>query len=464
MQDEFEVTAALPDYRSEIVRILKSDLNVSENREELLQYHENDIAVSLATLQEDERKRVYEALDVDILASILEYADDLGDYLEELGEEKKVEILSLVEPSAAIAYLEELDKEEGDSIIEVLPEEAREKIALLASYDKDEIGSKMSTDYISVRQGIGVRGAMSELIVQAAEIDNVSTIYVVDDDDTFIGAIDLKDLIRARATMPLEDIVMSSYPFVYANEAVENCVERLKEYSEDSIPVLDMGNKLRGVLTAQDLAEMIEYEIGDDYAKLGGLTSEEDIEEPLFRSIGKRLPWLIILFGLGLIVSGIVGLFDKVVSYLPLLVSFQSLILGMAGNVGTQSLAVTIRSLTEGELTGKQKLYLVFKEARVGLCNGSILGILSFGLIGIYLTFIKGEAPVLAFSISFCTGTALVLAMFLSSIFGTTIPIFFKKINIDPAVASGPFITTINDLVAVVAYYGLAWLLILSWL
>ena len=451
------------DYKSEIVQIIKSDLNIINVTEELSKYHENDIASALEDLQESERQKLYDALDVDTLASIFEYVDEISDYLAELSEDKRIEILSRVEPTSAIAYLEELDEEEGESIIEELSEEAREDIALLTSYEKDEIGSKISTDYISIKQGIGVRGAMSELIAQAAEIDSVSTLYVVDENDTFVGAIYLTDLIRARATMPLEDIIMTSYPFVYANEEVEYCIERLKDYSEDSIPVLDTDNRLLGVLSAQDLAEMIENEIVDDYAKLGGLTSEEDVTEPLFKSIGKRLPWLIVLFGLGLVVSSIVGMFDSVVSYLPLLVSFQSLILGMAGNVGTQSLAVTIRSLTDENLTGKQKLYLVFKEARVGLCNGLILGALSFGLVGLYLLVVRGETAILAFSVSCCTGISLAAAMLLSSIFGTTIPIFFKKIKIDPAVASGPFITTINDLVAVVAYYGLAWLLLLSW-
>lgn len=462
MSDDLEYGASLPGYRSEIIRMLKSDLSLSDMQEELLKYHENDIAAVLADLREEERKRVYEAFDIDSLASIFEYVDELSDYLAELSDEKRVEILSRLEPAAAISYLEELGREEGESLIEGLPEEAREEIALLTSYGKDEIGSKMSTNYISVRQGLGVRGTMSELIEQAAEIDNLSTIYLVDEDDAFVGAVDLKDLIRARAGMPLEDIVMFSYPFVYAGESVESCIDRLKEYSEDSIPVLDAGNKLIGVLTAQDLAEMVEDEIGDDYAKLGGLAAEEDINEPLLKSIGKRFPWLIILFGLGLIVSSIVGMFDGVVSYLPILVSFQSLILGMAGNVGTQSLAVTIRSLTDENLSGKQKLYLVCKEARVGLCNGLILGILSFALIGAYLTFVKGETVALSFSVSLCTGIALAVAMLLSGIFGTAIPILFKKLKIDPAVASGPFITTVNDLVAVVAYYGLAWLLLLS--
>ena len=149
------------------------------------------------------------------------------------------------------------------------------------------------------------------------------------------------------------------------------------------------------------------------------------------------------------------------VATLPLVVCFQSLILDMAGNVGTQSLAITIRVLMDEQLTGRQKFALIVKESRVGLCNGLILGVLSFLCIGLFL-FIKGETMTMAFSVSFCTGIALVLSMFLSSICGTVIPLIFKKMKVDPAVASGPLITTVNDLVAVMTYYGLAWLLLIE--
>lgn len=462
MSNEMETTVFLRDYRQEIVQLLQEDMNLSEVREALLQYHENDIAAALADTEPETRQRAYEAMDIDTLASVLEYSDDLPLCLSELSTDKKVKVLSRMEAITAIAYLEELDQKQSDAILAMMEEEAKKEIVLLTSFDKDEIGSRMTTDYISIHCGIGVKGAMRELVVQAADIDNVSTIYVVDEKNTFVGAIDLKDLIRARAGMPLEEIMMTSYPYVYAKESVDDCVERMKSYSEDSIPVLDGRNRLKGVLTAQVLAEIVEDEIGDDYAKLGGLTEEEDVREPLRKSIGKRLPWLVILFGLGLVVSSVVGIFDSVISYLPVLVSFQSLILGMAGNVGTQSLAVTIRSLTDDELSGRQKFYLIVKEARVGLCNGLIVGILSFLLIGAYLLVLQGEGRSLSFSVSFCTGIALTISMLLSSVFGTTIPILFQKMKIDPAVASGPFITTINDLVAVVTYYGLAWLLLLG--
>ncbi len=450
-----------PDYQNEIASIVKSNLTPKLMREKLVDYHENDIANTLPELHKDERLRLYSILSMDTLAGVLEYVDEPGEYLGELNVKKRVEILSLVEVTFAVEYLETLEKRERNTLIALMGDEARREISLLASFDKDEIGSKMTTDYIVIRSGIGVRQAMTALIAQAADNDNVSTIYVIDDTDAYVGAIYLKDLIRARETSSLDSIIMTSYPYVYTDELIDDCIERIKEYSEDSIPVLDSENILRGILTAQDVAELVEDEIGDDYAKLGGLSAEEDLNEPLKKSIGKRLPWLFALFGMGLIVSSVVGLFESVVANLTLIVSFQSLILGMAGNVGTQSLAVTIRALLDENLTARQKAHLVFKEARVGFCNGFVLGVLSFGLVGAYLYFLRGEALGLSFTVSLCTGVALLISMLLSGISGTAIPILFKKMKIDPAVASGPFITTINDLVAVVTYYGFAFLMLM---
>ena len=166
----------------------------------------------------------------------------------------------------------------------------------------------------------------------------------------------------------------------------------------------------------------------------------------------KRMPWLLILLGLGIVVSTVVGAFERVVAQLTLIMAFQSLILDMAGNVGTQSLAVTIRVLTDENLTIAQKGRLVWKEMRVGFCNGLILGGISFLLVGLYILLLKGQPPLFSFAVSGCIGISV----------GTLIPLFFEKIKVDPAVASGPLITTVNDLVAVIAYYGLSWLLLLN--
>ncbi len=451
-----------PDYTGEIAALIRGRQTPGRMREQLFDYHARDIAQTLEMLEEAERRRLYTLLEDADLAAVLEYADRTADFLSELGIRRRAAVLSLFEAAVAAEYLSELEEDGREALLALMDSEQREEITLLSSFDEDTVGSRMTTSYISVTKGLGVREIMRALVEQAAESDNVSTIYVVDGRDTLLGAIDLKDLIRARAGDSVESILMTSYPYVYAAEPIEDCLERLKEYSEDSIPVLDGDNRLCGVVTAQTLSEIIDDEIGEDYAKLAGLSAEEELDEPLFKSVTGRLPWLILLFGLGLLVSGVVGLFEAVVAELALIVSFQSLILGMAGNVGTQSLAVTIRSLTDERLSGREVRRLISKEARISLCNGLVLGILSFGLVGLYLWLLGGEGAAFAFSVSFCTGLSLLVAMFLSGISGTAIPLLLKKLGVDPAVASGPFITTVNDLVAVVTYYGLAWLLLIG--
>jgi magnesium transporter len=375
---------------------------------------------------------------------------------------KAAAILSHMDADAAVEVLREIEKNKRSLLIDLMDAEVRKDIALIASFDEDEIGSKMTTNYIVIRENLSVKQAMSSLIDQASKNDNISTIFVEDEDESFYGAIDLKELIIARQGADLKDLIMTSYPYVYGIETIDDCIEKLKDYSENSIPVLDNNNHLLGVITSQNIIQVVDDEMGEDYAKFAGLTAEEDLTETLPESMKKRMPWLLILLALGMVVSSVVGIFEAVVSQLTLIMSFQSLILDMAGNVGTQSLAVTIRVLMDESLTGKQKLGLVWKEMRIGMCNGLILGTVSFVLIGLYIYLLKGKGLGFAYAVSGCVGIALLVAMVISSAVGTSIPLFFKKIHVDPAVASGPLITTVNDLVAVVTYYGLSWILLIN--
>ena len=458
-QKELIAITQHPDYTTEIIKILHSNLLPKVKQEHIRAYHEKDIACTLELLNAEERSKFYPIFHSKDLADILEHSENPVIFLNELGMLKKIDVLQQMETATAVECLRQMEKADRSNLMELMDDETRQEIALLVSFDEDEIGSKMTTNYISVHANADIRQAMCSLIEQAAEHDNISTIYVVENDDTLVGAIELKDLIIAREDTMLDTITMTSYPYVYANERIAECINHIVDYSEDTIPVLDADNKLRGVLTSQDIMQLVDDEMGEDYAKLAGLSAEEDLNEPLKKSLQKRLPWLVTLLGLGLLVSGVVGIFESVAAHLPFIIAFQSLVLDMAGNSGTQSLAVTIRVLMDEKLSGKQKLSLIAKEGKVGLINGFILGILSFLLIGLYLLAAKGQPAISAFAVSFCTGAALLSAMFLSGLSGTVIPLMFKKINIDPAVASGPLITTINDLVAVTAYYGLAWLL-----
>lgn len=404
---------------------------------------------------------LYKLVGDEEVSEIFAYLDDAGDYLEELSVDAAADIIEQMDADDAVDILEDLDEEAQKAIIEQMDLEAQEDIRLIQSYEEDMIGSKMTTNYIAIRRGLSVKQAMRSVVEQTAENDNMSTIYILNNDDTFYGTITLQELIIAREGMDLEPIITTSYPYVYATETVAECIERLKDYEEDSIPVVDQHMKLLGVITSQDLVEVVDEEMGDDYAKLAGLTSEEDMDETLLQSMRKRIPWLMILMVLGLGVSAVVGIFESVVAELTIAVAFQSLILGMAGNVGTQSLAVTIRVLTDENLDAKQKLRLMFKELKVGVCNGLLLGVISCLFVGVYIYLAKGETLGFAFQISGCLGLAMLLAMTISSLTGTVIPMFFKRIHVDPAVASGPLITTVNDMVAVFTYYGLVLVLLI---
>lgn len=447
---------------NELLSIVRSQNTEEELRTKLSDYHDADIAGILGELTPEERKRLFHSLGVERVSEIFAYLNEVEDYFHEIGIEKSADILEEMDADDAVDVLDTLPEDYRDEVVKRMNKEAKEDIALIQSYEDTQVGSMMTTNYIVIKRGASVKNAMKELVRQSGDNDNISTIYVEDTDETFYGAIDLKDLIRIRDGSDLDSIITTSYPFVMADAEVSEEIERLRSYSEDSIPVLSNEKKILGVITAMDLVEAVDEELDDDYAKLAGLTQAEDLNESLGKSIKKRIPWLLALLALGLIVSSVVGIFQGVVAIIPIVICFQSLILDMAGNSGTQSLGVTIRVLTSEELSGAEKWKFFLKEVRVGFFNGLLLGLGAFLLVGLYILIFKHEAPSYAFTVSFCVAISLWLAMIIASMVGTTIPMFFHKIHVDPAVASGPLITTINDLVAVVTYYGMAYILLVS--
>lgn len=442
-------------YVEELIAIIRGNLSREELIDRLFDYHDNDIAEALELLTPEERKRLYSALGAERVAEIFAYLDDGDIYLKELSLKQQAKVISEMDSDDAVDILEEVDDDTKCKILGMLDKEASEDVRLLLSYDEDEIGSYMTTNFILIHNDLTVREAMRELVRQAGENDNISTIYVVDRQEQYYGAIELQDLIIAREHVELEDLISRSYPFVMDHEKISDCIEKIKDYAEDSIPVLLEDRSIGGIITAQDIVEVVDDEMGDDYAKLAGLTAEEDLNETTGESIRKRLPWLVILLFLGMVVSAVVGVFESVVAVLPIVMCFQSLILDMAGNVGTQSLAVTIRVLMDENLTTGQKVKLIFKEMKIGFFNGVILAVMALLFLGAYIHLFKGFSLGYSMMISACVGVSLVGAMVVSSLVGTLTPIFFKKVGVDPAVASGPLITTINDLVAIVVYYGL---------
>lgn len=457
----------LRDYIEELQQIIESNKTDEEKKVLILQYHESDIADALENLNKEQRLKLYHILGEENVSDIFAYLDNVANFVEELSQEKAADIIELMDSDDAVDVLEELGEEERKEIVSLMESESIEDIQLINQYDEDEIGSKMTTNYILISKTNTVKTAMKKVIREAAENDNVSMIFVEDEYHHFFGTLDLRDLIIARENDDLVSLMKQNYPYFYANEKVSDCIGRLKEYALDSYPILNGKNEIIGAVTSDDVVEVLDEEMADDYAKLGGLTEEESLNESVFMSIKKRLPWLIALLFLGLLVSSLISGFESVVATLPMIVFFQSLILDMAGNTGTQSLAVTIRLISTEE-TKKRDLWRVcFKELRVGFLNGLILSILAFSFVLLFLFITKqsiaseGYNIMEALKASGIVGVSLLCAMTLCSLIGCAVPIFFMKIKIDPAVASGPFITTINDIIAVLIYYGLAYLLFL---
>ena len=364
-------------YVEELIEIIRAGLSREELVDWLFDYHDNDIADALELLTPEERKRLYSALGAERVAEIFAYLDDGDVYLKELSLKQQAKVISEMDSDDAVDILEEVDDDTKCKILGMLDKEASEDVQLLLSYDEDEIGSYMTTNFILIHNDLTVREAMRELVKQAGENDNISTIYVVDWAEQYYGAIELQDLIIAREHTELEDLINRSYPYVMDHEKISECIEKIKDYAEDSIPVLLEDRSIGGIITTQDIVEIVDDEMGDDYAKLAGLTAEEDLNETTRESIRKRLPWLVIL---------------------------------------------TVMALL---------------------------------FLGAYIHLFKGFSLGYSMMISACVGVSLVGAMVVSSLVGTLTPIFFKKVGVDPTVASGPLITTINDLVVIVVYYGL---------
>ena len=418
-------------------------------------------------LDKDKQEFFRDNIDEQLLSDIFSYfAEENIEAIEELPTEEIADIVELMDVDDAKDVLDELDEEKQDEVKDLMEGEIKEDLKLIDSFNEDEIGSIMTTNFIQVTTDLTIKEAMKQVVELAENNDNITTILAVEPNEKFVGTIDIVDIIRGKQTESVETIIRHNTPYVYAHELISDSLEKLREYNLDITPVLDHGEHLLGVITSDDLINIVDEELGEDYAKLAGLSEESDLDEPIRTSVKKRLPWLIILLFLGIGVSILISRFEVVIATMTVVMFFQSLILGMAGNVGTQSLAVTVRVISDTDLTKKESAKHIFKEIRVGFVNGLILSLISFGAVFLFLFLKKAEIVVgegylleHVLKLSLSVSISLVLAMTLSSLFGTTVPIILKKCKVDPAAASGPFITTINDCIAVICYYGLAMLL-----
>lgn len=452
--------------KEKVITLIENTNDVNELKSILSNYHNFDIAEIIKNVDSDKQALIMSLFTDEELADILAYmdADDTSDILSDVDNKKAASIINEMEPDDAADVLDELETEQASEIINLLDADVKEDINNLSKYADGTAGSIMNSNFLMAYEYWDVKDAMRLVVKEAPDVENINTIMIVDKNDVLVGTLDLKKLIISKSPCQLNEIMVSHFQAVKVEQKIEEVVKMISDYDTYLMPVIDDNGIIKGIITMDDAFDEAVDAVEDDYAKLAGLTEGEESDESVGLSIKKRIPWLIILLFLDLGVSLVISMFSKVIVAVPLLAFFQAAVLGLAGNCGTQSLAVAVRRISENKLN-KTKLILkhLTKETLLGICTGLVLGIVSFGLV-VGMLYLKKEVEIPPVKIALVLSVSITCAVATSNLFGALVPVIFYKCKVDPAVASGPFITTINDVIVVILYFGIAMIMLGNYL
>ena len=416
-------------------------------------YHHADIAEIIEELNSEEATYIIKLLDSEKTSDVLMELDD--DY-----REKILKNLSIKEIAEEV---EELDSDDATDIISELPEEKQKKVISkiidaehkadikeLLKYDEDSAGGLMAKELIKVNENWSVTRCVKEMRTQASEVTRVHSVYVVDNEDILLGRLSLKDLLVANPKTKIKSIYKKNVDHVFDTDTAESVASTMQKYDLGAIPVVNKKKKLLGRITIDDIVDLIKEEAEEDYQLAAGILQDVDVDDSIFELTRARLPWLIVGLVGGIGAAFVMGGFDEILLQHKILFYFTPLIAAMAGNVGVQSSAIIVQGLANDEIKGSINNRL-FKETLLSILNGVILA----GLLFLFIYFWQGEIDIaLALSI------ALVAVVIVAGIIGTFIPLFLNKRGIDPAIATGPFITTSNDIFGILIYFMVAKLIL----
>lgn len=412
--------------------------------------HYADIAEILDELNAYEATYVFNSLDSEITSEILlEVDEDVREkILRSLSAKEIADELIELDTDDATDIISELSDERMKEVIsEIDDDEHAKDIVELLRYDEDSAGGLMAKELVKVNENWNVLTCIKEMRAQAEEVTRVHSIYVVDDNDKLKGRLSLKDLLTTSARTPIKDIYIPKVDFVSVDEDAEEVAKIMRKYDLEAIPVVDELGRLVGRITIDDIVDVITEEAEKDYQLAAGISQDVEADDTIWELTKARLPWLILaLFG-GFISVSILGGFQEALQNHKELFFFTPLIAAMAGNVGVQSSAIIVQGLANDSLKGSLWKRLL-KELSLSLFNGLVLAFILMSA-GMYF---------LGFDLKFglTIATSLISVIIIASLVGTFIPIILDKKGIDPALATGPFITTSNDIFGILIYFWIA--------
>lgn len=444
----------------EHIRNIISEHNDEAARTELADLHPADIAELYQDLDLEEAEYLYKLLDDDTAADVLMELDedDRRKLLSNMpAEEIAKQFIDHLDTDDAVDIIQELDEEDRDKILSHIDdvEQAGDIIDLL-KYDEDTAGGLMGTEMIVVNEDWSMPECIKQMRMQAEDMDEIYNVYVVDGDDKLRGILPLKKLITHPSVSKIKHVMEEDPVAVKADTPIDEVALDFEKYDLVAMPVVDSIGRLLGRITVDDVMDKVRESSERDYQLASGLSLDVETDDTLFTQTKARLPWLLIGMLGGIGNSMILGNFESGFAMDPMLALFIPLIGGTGGNVGTQSSAIVVQGLANGSLDIKDASRQLFRELGVGLINGFIISLLVF----IYNFFKIGGTQVTTIAVSL----SLLAVVLFASVFGTFVPLMLEKLKIDPALATGPFISITNDIIGMVIYMSISTVLLMHFM
>lgn len=414
--------------------------------------HPVDILDVLRDYPEDKEDILYR-LPEGLIADVIDEADDEEKYsiLMEFSENKQKNIVEEMSSDELTDLLGMLDEEKANKILEKMTDEDARKVRQLLSYDPDTAAGIMATEFVALKENMTVEETLKYLQKYGEENENIYDLYVVDNFDKLKGVISLKELVTKNFNTRISDVIHTKIEGIPYNTDQEEVGHRFEKYGYLTMPVVDNSNRLLGVVTFDDVMQILRDETTEDIHRLGGVDEGEKVDGSLKDSVKSRLPWLIVNLVTAILAAAVVGMFEGTIQAVVSLATFMPIVTGMGGNAGTQTLTIIVRGLALGELNFKNMKKVFFKEIGVGVVTGVVIGF----IIGVLGYIWEGN-----FMFGIIISVAMLLNMIVATITGYLVPVVLKKFKVDPALASSIFVTTFTDVLGFFFFLGLATLLI----
>lgn len=413
--------------------------------------HPADAAEILSELENEDQSELVTRLETDQLADVFEqmYEEDMAEVAEHLDRETLVDVLDQMEPDAAADLLGELEPDEAADLIEGMDEP--EDVVSLLKHAEDTAGGIMNMPPPSLRRWMKVREAVTFLREHYQEAEDIYYLYVLDRHARLIGLVNLRSMVLANPEQTIDTIMRHDVVSVRVDADQEEAAQVLARYDLLAVPVVDSDDRLVGIITVDDLVDVIEEEATEDIYRLAQVGEDAELLGPVTRALRHRLPWLIVNMATAFLASSVVASFDATIAQVTILAAFLPIVAGQGGNAGTQTMTVVVRSLALREVDTGDTLSALWHEARIGLVNGLVLGTLVGTIVGLFT-----RNPWMGL----CVGLAMLGNMVVAATAGTLVPMALRRLKVDPALASSIFVTTATDTMGFLIFLSLATLLL----